>query len=98
MNRFNAHCWRCQPTADVCNASELIATTPWSTTEAWAATTETSNETDAEHRLVLQPIEARYTIEDIQSVPYVKHCLYKALFFRGEKDFCKKQPLKERLI
>ena len=63
MNRFNAHCWRCQPTADVCNTTERIATELIATTEAWSATTETSNETDAEHRLVLQPIETRYTVQ-----------------------------------
>ena len=50
-NRFNAHCWRCQPNADVCNitveeSSELETTT--------ARFTET--QTDAEHSLVVLPL------------------------------------------
>lgn len=49
QNKFNAHCWRCQPNAPVCNAnSENVSATTTSVVETL---------TDSEHSLVMMPLK-----------------------------------------
>ena len=49
QNKFNAHCWRCQPNAPVCNDnSENVSAT---------TTSVVGTSTDSEHSLVMMPLK-----------------------------------------
>ena len=48
QNKFNAHCWRCQPNAPVCNSEVEIVS---------ATTDAVKTATDSEHSLVIMPMK-----------------------------------------